>query len=78
MARVALCGFKIAMIEFELVGCAGMSERVKYHIGKAGFFLKMAEIFHKHPVFAGPAIGKRDHQIVIRILVAQKGFQFFL
>ena len=32
MVRISLSSFQIAVVEFELVGGAGMSERVEHHI----------------------------------------------
>ena len=46
--RVALDGFHIAAIEFQLVGDAGVAERMEYNMRQSVFFDKFIESTVNH------------------------------
>ena len=61
MARVSLGGFQIAVVEFQLISSAGMSERVEHHIRQSGFFFQQRKFFLNNPVLTWSAIRQSDH-----------------
>lgn len=56
MTRVALDGFHIATIEFQLVGDTGVTERMEYNMRQSVFFDKFIESTVNHLAFHRTAI----------------------
>lgn len=78
MARIALGGFQIAVVEFQFVGGTGMTERMKDHLRQPCVLTELCKLFEDDPILAGPSIGKCHHQIEVLILVTQEAFQLVL
>lgn len=78
MARIALGGLQVTVVEFQLVGRTGMSKRMKDHFRQSSFFPEFGKLFQDDTILTGPAIGKRKDQIKFLVFVSQKASQFIL
>ena len=78
MACIALGGFQIAVVQFQLVGGTGMTERMKHHLRQPCVLTELCKLFEDDPILAGPSIGKCHNQIEVLILVAKEAFQLVL
>ena len=65
MTRVALDGFHIAAIEFQLVGDAGVAERMEYNMRQSVFFDKFIESTVNHLAFHRTAIAGAKDQVIL-------------
>ena len=61
VARIALSGLQVAVVEFQLVGGAGMSERMKDDSGQTSLFPQLFKFLQDNTVLARPTIGQRHH-----------------
>ena len=78
MACIALGGFQIAVVQFQLVGGTGMTERMKDHLWQPCVLTEFCKLLEDDPIFAGQSIGKCHHQIEVLILVDKEAFQLVL
>lgn len=72
MARIALRGLQIAVIQLQLVGGAGVAQRVEDHVGQPSLPLQVAERLFNHPGIAGTPIFVGDDQVEILVFAAEK------
>lgn len=78
VARIALGGLQVAVVEFQLIGRAGMAEGVKDYFRKPRFLPQLLKRFQDDTVLTGAAIGQRHHQVVVLILVTEQRPQLVL
>ena len=78
MSRIALRSLQIAVIELELVGGAGVSERVENHVWKPRFLLELAKLLVDDAPLAGTTVLKRHDKVKVLILIAKELLQLGL
>lgn len=82
MTRVALDGFHIATIEFQLVGDTGVTERMEYNMRQSVFFDKFIESTVNHLAFHRTAIAGAKDQVIVDVFISKQIHQlinfFFL
>ena len=61
VSRIALSGLQVAMVEFQLVGRAGMSEGMKNDSGQSGLLAQLFKFLQDDTILARPTIGQRHH-----------------
>ena len=71
MTRVALDGFHIATIEFQLVGDTGVTERMEYNMRQSVFFDKFIESTVNHLAFHRTAIAGAKDQVIVDVIHLQ-------
>lgn len=74
MSCVALCGFDVAVIKFQLISRAGMTERMKHHIRELSIPLQSPESIGNNCFLAGTSIWQCYNEIVVEVFIAQKLF----
>ena len=72
MTGVALDGFHIAAIEFQLVGDAGVAERMEYNMRQSVFFDKFIESTVNHLAFHRTAIAGAKDQVIVDVFVSKQ------
>ena len=75
---VALSGLQVAVIQLELVGRAGMTQRVEDHVRESCRRFELLEIFLNHPLINRASVVLGDHQIEILVLIPQELDDFSL
>ena len=72
MTGVALDGFHIAAIEFQLVGDAGVAERMEYNMRQSVFFDKFIESTVNHLAFHRTAIAGAKDQVIVDVFISKQ------
>ena len=78
MACITLGGLQVAVVQFQLVGGAGMTEGMKDHSGQPCLFPQLLKLLQDDAVLAGAPIGQRHHQVKILVLVTEKSAKLIL
>ena len=78
MSGIALCGLNITVVKLQLVGCAGMTERVKHNIGELCVPLQASECVGNYGFLTGASIWQRHHKVIVEIFAAEKFFLLVL
>ena len=78
MPCVALCGFDVAVIKFQLIRRAGMTKRMKHHIRELSIPLQSPESIGNDRFLAGASIWQCYNEIVVEVFIAQKLFLLVL
>ena len=56
VARIALCCFDVSVVQLQLIGRAGVPERVENHIRKVCIPFQPVEGITDHPILAGTTV----------------------
>ena len=78
MARVALGGLQVAVVQFQFVGRAGMTERMEDHPGQPSLLPQLLKLLQDDAVLAGAPIGERHHQVKILVFITEKSAKLVL
>lgn len=70
MTCISLRRFQVAVVQFELVGGAGMTQRVENNIRQFGFGFELGEGLIDSLFLAGMSVWKGDDQIIISVIAA--------
>ena len=65
MARIALRCLDVSVVQLQLIGRAGVPERVENHIRKVCIPFQPVEGIADYPILAGTSVVKRENQAVI-------------
>lgn len=68
-------GFEIPFVQFQLVGRAGVTQGMEYHIGQAGRLFKAFKLVADDVVLSGPSCFLSQYQIVVYIVWPHELFQ---
>ena len=72
MTRVALDGFHIAAIEFQLVSDAGVAERMEHNMRQSVFFDKFIESTVNYLAFHRTAIAGAKDQVIVDVFISKQ------
>ena len=77
VSGIALRCFQVTMVELQFVSRAGMTKRVKHHIGQPGLFLQDGELLLNDPCLARAAIGQRHNKVKVLVFIPRNSFSSF-
>ena len=78
MTGITLRCLNISLIDFQLISCAGVTERMKNNIWKTSGFFQSFKLISNNPIFTGAARFLRQNQIVVDIVIAHKLLELVL
>ena len=67
MTGITLSSLQVAVIQFELICCAGMTKGVEYNIGESSVLLQIVKLFFEDSLLAGTPIGLCDNKIEVLV-----------
>lgn len=78
MSGITLGGLNVPVVELQLVGSAGMTERMKDHIRKLCISLQASKCVGNDRFRTGASIWQRNHKVIVKIFAAEKFFLLVL